>query len=656
MRNKKKHKEKQRGRQKESPKVKESRIITGKVDMKSSGTAYIISPESEHDVFISKEKTNNALHGDIVKVAIKESSRHTRPEGRIISVVSREKTSYSGTIALSKAYAFVTPDNAKMPTDIFIPLDKINNAKDGQKVIVTITGWESGEKNPTGEITHVLGTPGEHFAEINSIMEEFELAPNFPDYVEKSVESISRHISNDELKSRRDFRKITTFTIDPIDAKDFDDALSIKKLDNGNWEIGVHIADVSHYVTEGSIVDVEATERATSVYLVDRVIPMLPEALSNGTCSLNPNEDKLCFSAVFEITAEAEIINHWIGKTVINSCRRFNYEEVQEIIEEKKQDALSSEIFTLNDLSKRLRAERIRKGSIPFEKTETKFKLDEKGIPVDVFFVEANDAHELIEDFMLLANRTVAEIMGKIKNSVFVYRVHDVPDDEKLKKFSEFLSKSGIMRDFNKNKNLAASFNSLLKDARKKPYENIINLLAIRTMAKAFYTTKNIGHYGLGFQYYTHFTSPIRRYPDLLVHRILFDHIRNKQTPPDRTLLEERCKYCSEMERKAEQAERASVKFKQVQYMEMHREGIYDGAISGTTEYGLFVELKLNKCEGFVRARDIEDDYYYYDETTYCLRGKKTGKKFQLGQSVKVRVKKTDLIKKQIDFELVKPY
>jgi ribonuclease R len=636
-------------------KQKEGRIITGKVDMKSSGTAYIISPDSEHDIFVSKDKTNNALHGDIVKVAVRETSNHTRPEGRILSVVSREKTSYSGTIAISKEYAFVTPDNAKMPTDIFIPLDKINHAKDGQKVVVNITGWESGEKNPKGEITHVLGTPGEHFAEMNSIMEEFEFAPNFPPQVEEFVKSISKHISTDELKNRRDFRLITTFTIDPIDAKDFDDALSIKKLENGNWEIGVHIADVSHYVTEGSIVDIEATERATSVYLVDRVIPMLPEALSNGTCSLNPNEDKLCFSAVFEITPEAEILNNWIGKTVINSCRRFNYEEVQDIIE-GKQDPLSQEILTLNVLSKKLRDERIKKGSIPFEKTETKFKLDDKGIPVDVFFVEANDAHELIEDFMLLANRTVAELMGKIKNSVFVYRVHDVPDDEKLKKFSEFLSKSGIMSNFNKNKNLAASFNALLKDAHKKPYENIINLLAIRTMAKAFYTTKNIGHYGLGFQYYTHFTSPIRRYPDLLVHRILFDHIRNKQTLPDRTSLEERCKYCSEMERKAEQAERASVKFKQVQYMDMHRDGVYEGAISGTTEYGLFVELKLNKCEGFVRARDIEDDYYYYDETTYCLRGKKTGKKFQLGQSVKVRVKKTDLIKKQIDFELVKPY
>jgi ribonuclease R len=664
MRNKKKHKEKQKNKHREASKVKparsshsdkETRIITGKVDMKSSGTAYIISEESDHDVFIQKDRTNNALHGDIVKVSIKESSRHTRPEGRILSVISREKTSYSGTIALSKGYAFVTPDNAKMPTDIFIPPDKINNAKDGQKVLVNITGWEQGDKNPKGEITQVLGTPGEHFAEINSIMEEFKLAPAFPPHVEKSVELIPKHISGEELKNRRDFRHITTFTIDPVDAKDFDDALSIKKLENGNWEIGVHIADVSHYVTPGSLVDDEATDRATSVYLVDRVIPMLPEALSNGTCSLNPNEDKLCFSAVFEISPIAEVLNHWIGKTVINSCRRFSYEDVQEIIE-GKHDKLSEEILTLDVLSKKLREQRIAKGSIPFEKTETKFKLDEKGIPIDVFFVEANDAHELIEDFMLLANRTVAEIMGKIKNSVFVYRVHDVPDDEKLKKFSEFLSKSGIMNNFNKTKNLAASFNALLKDARKKPYENVINLLAIRTMAKAFYTTKNIGHYGLGFQYYTHFTSPIRRYPDLLVHRILFDHIKNKQTPPDRSSLEERCKYCSEMERKAEQAERASIKFKQVQYMEMHRDGVYEGAISGTTEYGFFVELKLNKCEGFVRARDIEDDYYYYDETTYCLRGKKSGKKFQLGQSVNVRVKKTDLIRKQIDFELVKPY
>lgn len=644
------HPHKDKGRRDDGRKT--TRIITGKVDMKSSGSAYIISPESEHDVFISKEKTNHALHGDIVKVSIKESEKRNRPEGRILSIVERKKTSYSGTLAVSKGYAFVTPDNTKMPTGIFVPGDKLNHAKDGQKVVVNITGWSDNENHPRGEVTHILGSPGEHFAEMNSIMEEYELAPRFPAHVEKFAADMPKQASAEELKKRRDFRTITTFTIDPADAKDFDDALSIRKLENGNWEIGVHIADVSHYVTEGSMVDEEATRRATSVYLVDRVIPMLPESLSNDACSLNPHEDKLCFSAVFEITPEARVLNHWVGKTVIESDRRFNYEEVQEIIEGKP-DKLSPEIMALNHIAGKLREERIKNGSIPFEKTETKFKLDEKGNPVDVFFVESSESHDLIEDFMLLANRTVAEIMGKIPGSVFVYRVHDVPDDEKLKKFSEFLGKSGIMQNFNRSKNLAASFNALLKDARKKPYENIINLLAIRTMAKAFYTTKNIGHYGLGFRYYTHFTSPIRRYPDLLVHRLLYDHLRNKQNKPDRTTLEERCKYCSEMERKAEQAERASVKFKQVQYMEMHRDGVYDGTISGATESGIFVELALNKCEGFVRARDMEGDYYYYDETTYCLRGKRTGKKFQLGQRVKVRVKKTDLIKKQIDFELV---
>ncbi len=640
----------ERNRQREKP--GNERIITGKVDMKSSGTAYIISAESEHDVFIPKEQTNQALNGDIVKVAVRESSRRTRPEGRIVSIVSRERTSYSGTIDILKDFVFVTPDNPKMPGIIVIPEGKLKGAENGQKVIVNITGWVKGEKNPVGEVTHVLGTPGEHFAEINSIMEEYELPIGFPPAVEKFVESIPRQITSGELKNRRDFRSITTFTIDPADAKDFDDALSFKKLDNGNWEIGVHIADVSHYVTPDSVLDKEAASRATSVYLVDRVIPMLPETLSNDACSLNPHEDKLCFSAVFEITPEAEVLNNWIGKTVINSDRRFNYEEVQEIIE-GKQDQFSFEIYTLNGLALKLREQRISKGSIPFEKTETKFKLDEKGIPVDVFFVESNDSHDLIEDFMLLANRTVAEMMGKIKNSIFVYRVHDVPDDEKLKKFSEFLGKSGIMQNFSKSKNLAASFNALLKQAHKKPYENIINLLAIRTMAKAFYTTKNIGHYGLGFKYYSHFTSPIRRYPDLMVHRLLFDHISSKQVNPDKTALEEQCKYCSEMERNAEQAERTSVKYKQVQYMSMHREGVYEGAISGATESGIFVELKENKCEGFVRARDIKGDYYYYDESTYCLRGKRTGRKFQLGQTIKVSVKKTDLIKKQIDFELV---
>ncbi len=498
---------------------------------------------------------------------------------------------------------------------------------------------------------------------MNSIIEEFSLPLAFPSEVKKAVENLRTSITDEEISKRRDFRDIMTFTIDPADAKDFDDALSLKKLDNGNWEVGVHIADVSHYVQPGSAIDKEATLRATSVYLVDRVIPMLPEALSNEACSLNPKENKLCFSAVFELNEQAEIKHQWFGKTVINSKHRFNYEEVQEILD-GKEDALSSEVLTLNKLAKTLRARRMKEGSIAFEKTEVKFILDSKGNPTGVRFMEANDSHRLIEDFMLLANRKVAELIGKAsgddkqehsdkkKKNVMVYRVHDRPDTEKIQKFVEFLRKSGIKSTFDRSTNIAHSMNELLENARSKPYENVLNILAIRTMAKAVYTTKNIGHYGLGFDFYTHFTSPIRRYPDLMVHRLLQEFLITGKTMDDRHELEEQCKYCSKLERQAEDAERASVKYKQVQFMQMHATEVFDGLISGVTEYGFFVELKANKCEGFVRGRDLQDDFYYYDEHNYCLRGKRTGKIFQIGQDVKVKVKRTDLIKKFIDFEL----
>jgi len=641
--------------------------FTGTVDMKASGAAYVMTPESHQDIYIPRDKTGHTLHGDKVKVAVKKWHQNQRPEGEIIEVLERGKTTYSGTIQVLDNYAFVVPDNSKAPADIFVPRDKIKDAKNGQKVLVHITGWEPEDKNPIGEIMEVLGQPGEHAAEMNSIIEEFGLPLKFPISVKKALETLRTSIPVEEIKRRRDFRHITTFTIDPADAKDFDDALSINKLDNGHWEIGVHIADVSHYVTENSPIDREAAARGTSVYLVDRVIPMLPEALSNEACSLNPNEDKLCFSAVFEMNDVAEIKNQWFGKTVINSKRRFNYEEVQEIIE-GKEDALSGEIHTVNGLAKKLRSKRMNEGSIAFEKTEIKFILDKEGNPVGVKFMEANDSHRLIEDFMLLANRKVAELIGKPqsakgneeqdqekrekKKNVFVYRVHDVPDPEKLQKFAEFLRKAGIKASFENSHNLSRSFNELIGEARSKPYENIINLLAIRTMAKAFYTTKNIGHYGLGFQYYTHFTSPIRRYPDLMVHRLLFSYLNTQKTTSDGRSVEEQCKYSSKMERLAEEAERTSVKYKQVQFMQNKTGEIFDGLISGVSEYGFYVELKANKCEGFIRVRDIKTDFYTFDEKSYCLRGKRSGRKFQLGQEVKVKVKKTDLIKKFIDFEL----
>jgi len=645
------------------------RSITGTVDMKGSGAAFIVGTGLPKDIYIPRERTNHALHGDQVKVTIK-ATRHpeNRPEGEIVEILERGKVTYSGTIQISDGHAFVIPDNSKAPSDIYVPLDKINHAKDGQKVLVHIISWEKEEKHPRGEILEVLGQPGEHIAEMNSIIEEFGLPLKFPHRVEEDVAALNKNISDEEIKRRRDFRGITTFTIDPIDAKDFDDALSLKKLDNGHWEVGVHIADVSHYVELNSSIDKEAQKRATSVYLVDRVIPMLPEALSNGTCSLNPNENKLCFSAVFELNDLAEIKNQWFGKTVIKSIRRFHYDQVQEILD-GKEDALSNEVHLLNKLAKTLRARRMKEGSIAFEKTEIKFVLDNKGNPLGVKFMESNDSHRLIEDFMLLANRKVAELVGKTppvqkdgeyahqnkdkKKNVFVYRVHDSPDPEKLQKFTEFLRKSGIKSTFDRSTNIANSFNSLLSDAREKPYENILNLLAIRTMAKAIYTTKNIGHYGLGFDFYSHFTSPIRRYPDLIVHRLLQEFLTTGKTVDNVHELEDLCKYCSKMERMAEEAERASVKYKQVQYMQMHSTEEFEGLISGVTEYGFFVELKANKCEGFVRGRDLADDYYLYDEKNYCLKGKKSGSVYQLGQTVHVRVKKTDLIKKFIDFELV---
>jgi len=644
--------------------------------MTSSGAAYIVSPGSDQDVYIPREKTGRALNGDTVKVLVKDRNRQ-KLEGRVVEIISRGRSTYSGTIQVSKNYGFVKADSNKMPDDIFVPHNKLNGALDGQKVLVTITGWEVEDKNPTGEITEVLGQPGEHHAEMNSIIEEFGLPTHFPPNVSHAAEALRIIIPQEEINRRKDFRKTLTFTIDPIDAKDFDDAISLRKLENDHWEVGVHIADVSHYVQEGQPIDIEAESRATSIYLVDRVIPMLPEALSNEACSLKPNEDKLCFSAVFELNPHAEIVKQWIGKTVIHSARRFNYDEVQEIID-GKHDPLSQEIQVVNGLAKKLRAKRMKEGSIGFEKTETKFRLDADGKPVDVIFNEPNEAHNLIEDFMLLANRRVAELVGKHveekreehhkqekherrhekekekeKRPVFVYRVHDEPDTEKLQKFSEFLQKSGIKTNFHMSENLSNSFNELIQGAKAKPYENIINMLAIRTMAKAYYSTKNIGHYGLGFDFYSHFTSPIRRYPDLLVHRLLFNYLNTGKTTEERHDMEEKCKHCSKMERQAEEAERASIRYKQVQYLEGFKGHIFAGLISGVTEFGMFVELKANKCEGLIRARDMKDDFYYYDEKNYCLKGKRKGIKFQLGQEVMVKVKKTDLVKKYVDFELV---
>lgn len=637
--------------------------ITGKVDMTSTGNAYIISEETEKDVVVAPKKTLNAIHGDIVKVRVFPQGKG-KQEGEIVEVIERNKTEFVGTLQVSPKFAFLVPTNIKVHVDIYIPLEKLNGAKDGQKAIAKIVEWPKNGVNPIGEIKTVLGDVGENNTEMHAILAEYGLPYEFPKDVERAADLIPIKITEEEISKRRDFRKITTFTIDPVDAKDFDDALSIQKLKNGNWEIGVHIADVSHYVKPDSMIDKEAISRATSVYLVDRVVPMLPEVLSNNVCSLRPNEEKLCFSSVFEMTDDAEVVAEWFGRTIINSDRRFTYEEAQQVIETEEGD-FKDEILTLDRLAKTLRAIRFKKGSIAFEKMEVKFHLDEVGNPTGVFFKVAKDSNQLIEDFMLLANRKVAEFVGKKKQEgkkqeqkttesqrPFVYRIHDKPNPDKLQNFSDFVAKFGYKLNVKNISTVADSMNNLLKEVNEKKESGMIEMLAIRTMAKAVYTTKNIGHYGLGFDYYTHFTSPIRRYPDVMVHRLL-QHYLDGGKNPDIDKLEEQCKHSSDMEKLAADAERSSIKYKQVQYLTDKIGQEFDGVISGVTEWGIFVEIIENHCEGMVRLRELRDDNYYFDEENYCLRGRKFGKVLTLGDTVRIEIKRADLVKKQLDFALV---
>lgn len=633
-------------------------FITGVVDMTSAGSAFIVSEEREEDVFVNQRKLKGAMNGDTVKVLL-YTQRRGKQEGEVTEIIKRARTEFVGVIQLSARYAFLIPDNNKVGTDIYIPLEHLNKAKDGQKAIVKIIQWPRDGSKPIGEVIDVLGDAGENQTEMHAILAEYGLPYSFPKDVEKVADLIPTTISPEEIKKRRDFRNITTFTIDPFDAKDFDDALSIRKLENGNWEIGVHIADVAHYVKENSIIDKEAVARATSVYLVDRVVPMLPEILSNNVCSLRPNEEKLCFAAVFEMDEEAQLRNEWFGRTIINSDRRFTYEEAQEIIETQKGD-FAEEILTLNTLAKKLRAERFKKGSIAFEKLEVKFHLDEVGNPTGVFFKQMKDSNQLIEDFMLLANRKVAEFIGKpsIKNQKaghrpFVYRIHDKPNEDKLINFAEFVKKFGYEMNTKTDRAVAESMNKLLKDVEGKPEGGAIELLAIRTMSKAIYTTKNIGHYGLGFEYYTHFTSPIRRYPDVMVHRLLEHYLSEAKGKINETELEERCKHSSDMEKLAADAERSSIKYKQVQYLQDKIGNQYDGVITGVTEWGVFVEITENHCEGMIRLRDMRDDMYYFDPDNYCIVGRRLKQKFTLGDKVRIEIKRADLVKKQLDFALV---
>ena len=632
-----------------------SGFITGTVDMTAYGNAYVVSDELEEDVYVSEHNLHHALNGDTVKVYLFARRRDRRLEGEVVEILERKRKTFVGIIEITGHYAFLIPDNRLMPYDIFIPRSKLNGAKNGQKAIARITKWPEKVKNPFGEVVEVLGDPGDHETEIHAILAEFELPAKFTPETEQAAAKIPDRITGKDLEGRRDLRHVTTFTIDPADARDFDDALSIRYLKDGRVEVGVHIADVTHYVRPGSVLDREAYDRATSVYLVDRVVPMLPEHLSNGVCSLNPHEDKLTFSAVFKMTPEAKVVDSWFGKTVINSDRRFAYEEAQEIIEKKKGD-LAKEILTLHKLAQILRKRRFQQGSLDIERVEVKFDIDEKGTPLGVFFKVSKEANQLIEEFMLLANRHVAELVGKkmsggAKKKVFVYRVHDKPKEDKLESFTRIAAKLGYEVHTENRKALSQSMNRLIKEVVGKPEQNLIETLALRAMAKAVYTTKNIGHYGLAFDYYTHFTSPIRRYPDMMVHRLLERYLQGGKSV-DQEEYEGKCRHASEMERKAIDAERASIKYKQVEYLADKVGQVYDGIIAGVTDWGIYVEINENKCEGMIPIRELEGDFYELDEENYTIIGRRKGRRFQLGDPIRVMINRVNLEKRQLDLLL----
>ena len=629
-----------------------SGTVVGTVDTQSQGFAYVNSDEVDRPVLISSRNLNHAMAGDKVSVRLFASRKKHDLEGEIIEIIERAKSVFVGTIQISRNFAFLIP-SGKVGFDIFIPLEKLKGAKNGQKAIAEIIEWPGNARSPIGEIKDVLGDAGNNDTEMHAILAEFELTHKFPVNVDNAAEKIPLEIPEEEIKKRRDVRGITTFTIDPHDAKDFDDALSLQKLKNGNWEVGVHIADVTHYVTPNTIIEDEAQSRATSVYLVDRVVPMLPERLSNGVCSLRPNEDKLCFSAIFELTEDADLVKEWFGKTVIHSNRRFAYEEAQQVIETGEGD-FSSEMLTLNQLANKLREKRFKNGSIAFERVEIKFEIDDKGKPLSVYFKEAKDSNKLIEEFMLLANKRVAEFVGKPGDNkttkTFVYRIHDKPDPDKLSNFNTFIQRFGYGIQLTTSKAISSSLNNLLNNVKGKKEQNLVETLAIRTMAKAAYSTRNIGHYGLSFEYYSHFTSPIRRYPDMMVHRLLEKYLAGGRSANEQKY-EDLCKHSSDMETRAANAERASIKYKQVEFMQDHIGKIYHGVISGVTDFGVFVELD-NKIEGMIPIRELDDDFYIFDEKNYSLVGRHSHKTYQLGDDVTVKIWRTNLEKKQLDFQI----
>ena len=661
----------------------QSHYYEGILDVTLTGKAFFMCNELEKDIYIPSRNLNHGLHGDTVRVYSYQRQRSSRrQEGDVVEIIKRAKTNFVGTLQLHKNHGFVVPDNKRMYADFFIPIKNINKAKDGEKVAVEMLDWPANSKNPFGKIIDVLGKPGDHDTEIHSILFDYDLPYKFPKQVEEDAAKLPIEITKKEIAKRRDMRKVLTFTIDPKDAKDFDDALSYQILPNGNYEIGIHIADVSYYVHEDSLLEEEAYKRATSVYLVDRVVPMLPEVLSNNVCSLRPNEEKLTFSAIFEIDENAKVRNQWFGRTVIYSDARFAYEEAQEIIENNSEDSksqnlnltipkeisLSGEAYEVNTkvgeavlkldvLAKKLRKTRMSSGAITFDRTEVRFDLNKDNEPIGIQFKYSKDANKLIEEFMLLANRKVAEFVGKKKDGMpskktFVYRIHDEPNVEKLATLQEIIGKFGYSIDTRSIKTLSKSLNQLLADVKDTPEQNMIETLTIRSMSKAVYTTQNIGHYGLSFDYYSHFTSPIRRYPDVMTHRLL-QHYLDGKSSPQVALYEEKCKHSSDREQLATKAERDSIKYMQVKYMQAHLHEEFEGVISGITEWGLFVELTENMCEGMVRIKDIKEDFFLFDEQEYAIIGQSTKKRYRLGDTVQISVKSADLKKKQLDFTLL---
>lgn len=625
-------------------------LFTGVVDMTSSGAAYVVVPDLEDDVYISARQVKNALDGDTVSIRITAGKKGSKASGTVVKVLERKRMEFVGTIEITRDFAFLVPDYRKMSVDIFIGKDQLNGAKNGQKAVVRITDYPEKASSPIGEVVQVLGEPGNHEVEIHAILAEYGLPATFPPEVLAAADKISTTISEKEIQNRRDMRAVPTFTIDPSDAKDFDDALSLQPLENGHWEVGVHIADVTHYVKPGDIIDQEAYTRATSVYLVDRVVPMLPEVLSNNLCSLRPNEDKLTFSAIFEMDTKGTVFNTWLGRTVIHSDQRFSYEDAQAILE-GADGPFKESLLLMNQMAKALRNERFTSGAFSFDKKELKFHLNDAGQPTGVYQKIAKDANHLIEEFMLMANKKVAEFGGNPMGRTFVYRVHDDPDPEKILDLAKFVAQLGYKLNPNGRKALSQSMNKMLVEVKDKPESNMLETLVIRSMAKAVYDVKNVGHYGLAFSHYTHFTSPIRRYPDVMVHRLL-QHYLDGQPSQAAKSYEEDCKHSSNREKMAADAERASIKYMQVKYMEDHLNQEFDGVITGVTEWGVYVELSENHCEGMIKIRDFRDDYYTYDAKNFRIVGERRRKIYQLGDQVRIRVKSVDFEKKQIDFVL----